>query len=91
MIKVNVKFFGNERDRYGMPKPYHSYLIVSSPWQQENSGVASAIPISIDAPLPNSPHRFVLDGGPEKAYKEMLALLRSLSQNQGLNELIDKE
>lgn len=91
MIKANIKFFGGEQDEYGMPNPFHSYLVVSSPWQQDGSGVASAIPLSSDAPAPNRPHKLVLAGGPEKAYEEMLSLLRGLEQNKGLSELIDKE
>lgn len=91
MIKANVKFFGDEQGDYGMPKPYHSYLVVASPWQQEGSGVASAIPLSSDAPSPKPPHKMVLEGGPEQAYEEMLSELRSLSQNDGLKELIDKD
>ena len=91
MIKASVKFFGTEEGEYGMPKPYHSYLVVSSPWQTNDSGVASAIPLSQDAPQPNPPHKLVTSGGPEKAYEEMLQILRNLPQNNGLKELIDKE
>lgn len=91
MIKANIKFFGDQQDEFGMPKPYHSYLVVASPWQQVDSGVASAIPLSSDAPPPNPAHKLVLQGGPDAAYEEMLLVLRSLSQNKGLKELIDKE
>ena len=91
MIKANIKFFGTERDEDGMPKPYHSYFVVSSPWQQNDSGVASVIALSCDTPIPNPPHKLVLNGGPGKAFEEILKLLRNIKQNKGLNELIDKE
>ena len=91
MIKANVTFFGTEQDQYGMPKPHHSYLVVSSPWQTYNSGVASAIPLSDDAPTPNPPHKLTMTGGPQKAYEQMLKVLIDLPQNNGLPELIDKE
>lgn len=91
MIKANVKFFGNEQDEHGMPKPYHSYLVVASPWQHTDSGVATAIPLSSDTSPPNPPHKLILQGGPEKAYEEILSALRNLSQNRGLKELIDKD
>ena len=46
MIKAVVKFFGTQQDQFGMPVPYHSYLVVSSPWQTPNSGIASVVPLS---------------------------------------------
>ena len=91
LIKANVKFFGGSRDPFGMPIPYHSYLIVSSPWQQAGSGVASVISLTANAPLPDSPHKLVLTGGPEKAYEEALSSLRNLQQNKNLTELVDIE
>lgn len=91
MIKASVKFFGEDQDSYGMPSPYHSYLVVSSPWKTNDSGVASAIPLSTDTPQLNPPHKLVTAGGPEKAYEEILEILRELPENQGLQELIDKE
>jgi hypothetical protein len=91
MIKANIKFFGDEQDEYGMPVLYHSYLVVASPWQQADSGVATAVPLSSDAPAPSPPHKLVLQGGPDKAYEEILELLRGLGKNKGLRELVDKE
>ncbi|TKV69147.1 hypothetical protein FDP08_14115 [Marinobacter panjinensis] len=91
MIKANVKFFGHEQDGYGMPKPYHSYLVVASPWEQQGSGVASVIPLSSDTPALDPPHKMSLQGGPEKAFDEVLVLLRGLPQNKGLKELIHKD
>ena len=91
MIKANVKFFGAEKDQYGMPTPYHSYFVVASPWQSEDSGVASAVSLSSAAPTPNPPHKLVLHGGPEKAFEAMVDVLRALSANQGLTELTHRE
>jgi hypothetical protein len=91
LIKASVKFFGIEKDEYGVPKPYHSYLIVSSPLQTNGSGVATALPLSLEAPKPKSLHKMVASGGPESAYEEMLMILRQLPQNARLQERIDKE
>lgn len=91
MIKANVKFFGREKDDYGVPKPYHSYIVVSSPWQTKDSGVASVIPLSSDSPTPNPPHKFTTRGGEEEAYNQIVEALRHLFKNEGLHELINKE
>ena len=91
MIKSSIIFFGDDKDEYGMPKPYNRYLVVSSPWQTNDSGVASALPLSNEAPPPNPPHKIVLNGGPDLAYEEMLIILRNLPQNKNLKELIDED
>jgi hypothetical protein len=91
MIKAHVKYFGQERDEHGMPTPYHSYLVVSSPWQEDESAVASVIPLAERSPMPSVSDKLTLSGGEQQAYEEILALLRSLPQNQELTELIDKE
>lgn len=91
MIKANVKFFGQDQDKYGLPKPYFSYLVVSSPWQVADSGVATVFALSSDAPIPNPPHKLVLTGGADAAFEEMMQILRSLPDNEGLKELIHKE
>ena len=69
----------------------HSYLVVSSPWKINNSGVASVISLSADTPTPNPPHKLTTAGGEEEAYKQIIEVLRRLPENKGLQELIDKE
>ncbi len=89
MIKATVKYFGNDKNEYGMPIPYHSYLVVSSPWQKDNSGIASVILLSGESPLPSSPHKLVMSGGEKAAYEKMIKILTDM--HDGLNVLIDKD
>ena len=86
MIKAVVKFFGAERDQFGMPVPYHSYLIVSSPWEMPGSGIASVVPLSVNAPL-SKPHFPVLQGGERAAFDVALQALSHEPKNIGLKVL----
>ncbi len=84
MIKAVVKFFGAEQDHFGMPVPYHSYLVVSSPWQTPNSGIASVVALSANAPL-SKPHLLV-QGGERAAFDAALQALASEPNNAGLTQ-----
>jgi hypothetical protein len=90
MIKAVVKFFGAQTDAYGMPTPYFSYLVVSSPWDKLDSGIASIVPLSgssnpvASSANPISPHHLALSGGEEAAYKKAVAALKSASSHTGL-------
>jgi hypothetical protein len=85
MIKAVVKFFGATQDPFGMPIPYHSYLVVSSPWQASNSGIASVVALSASAPL-SKPHVLVLQGGERAAFDAALQALASEPANVGLTQ-----
>jgi len=57
--KVRIVYTGDERDQYGMPSPYHSYLVVAGESQVAPPGVApfvtnvaSIVPVSGVAPPP---------------------------------------
>jgi len=91
MIKANVKYFGKDTDEFGMPNEYHSYLVIASPWESKDSGIASVISLSTAAPMPNSQHVLSTKGGEEEAYNKMILNLQKLTTNQRLTELIDKE
>jgi len=84
MIKAIIKFWGAEQDEYGMPIPYHSYLVVASPWHSANDGVASVVPLSTGAPL-SKPHYPVLKGGERAAFDAAVAALKDEPQNEGLS------
>ncbi|MBU3564187.1 hypothetical protein [Polynucleobacter sp. Tro8-14-1] len=86
MIKAVVKFFGAEQDQFGMPVPYHSYLVVSSPWEMLGSGIASVVPLSENAPL-SKPHFPVLQGGERAALDVALQALSHEPKNIGLKLL----
>lgn len=84
MIKAVVKFWGTTQDEYGMPVPYHSYLVVASPWYSANDGIASVLPLSTATPLKKS-HYPVLNGGVRAAFNEAITALKSESENKELN------
>lgn len=83
MIKAVVQFWGSAQDQYGMPTPYHSYLVVASPWQSATDGVASVVPLSIAAPLTTT-HFPVLTGGERAAFDAAIAALSGETGNEGL-------
>ena len=85
MIKAVVKFWGAQQNQFGMPVPYHSYLVVSSPWQTPDSGIASVVPLSTGAPLSNQ-HFPVLQGGERGAFEVALKALKSEPGNMGLKQ-----
>lgn len=83
MIKAVVKFYGTQQDQFGMPVPYHSYLVVSSPWQTPDSGIASVVSLSPNAPL-SKPHFSVMRGGERAAIDAAIQALASEPKNFGL-------
>lgn len=89
MLTANLKLFGNNVNEYGMPVPYHSYMIYGSPWQKDGSGVATVVGVSIDAPMPTQPNLLTLNGGEIHAVKEMVDRLINMPENIGLNSLLD--
>lgn len=84
MIKAVVKFWGNQKDNYGMHTPYHSYFVVASPWQAVQDGVASVVPLSIGAPLSRQ-HYPVTQGGERAAFDAAIAALKNEASNKGLS------
>jgi hypothetical protein len=83
MIRAVVKFWGNSKDIYGMPVPYHSYLVVASPWENSNDGIASIVKISTEAPLTKH-HYPVLQGGERVAFDAAIDALKNEPGNKGL-------
>lgn len=90
MKNVSIKFFGHEHGQFGMPQPYHSYLIIASKWKTNNSGVASVISLTDKTPMPNQSQVLVLDGGIEKAYQDIVEILKAMPANCDLEMLIDE-
>jgi hypothetical protein len=89
MVIANLVVFGNERNQYGMPVPYRSYMISGIPWQEKESSIATVVGFSADIPMPNSPNLLTLEGGEAHAVKEMVDRLINLPENFGLNSLLD--
>lgn len=53
LIKAVIKFYRKGNDSFGMPSPYLSYLVVSSPWDRPDSGIASILSLSCsETPAP---------------------------------------
>ena len=91
MIKASVKFYGNTKDDLGMPSPYHSYLVIASPWLEPGSGIASVMGVTANSPLPDHHHEIARSGGEQAAYERLLNKLREMEENSGLQELIHRE
>lgn len=91
MIKSVIKFFGTKTDQYGMPDPYYSYLVVASPWQTNDSGIASIVPLagsnvvsnSVTAPV-NS-HHLDISGGERAAYDKAVKALKDAPSHKDLS------
>lgn len=45
-LRKRLIFSGEQHDRYGMPEPYHSYMILADAWKTPRSGVASIVSFS---------------------------------------------
>ena len=91
MIKSVVKFFGTAMDQYGMPDPYYSYLVVASPWQTNDSGIASIVPlaqsnvVSNSVAAPVNPHHVEMAGGEKAAYDKAVNALKAAPPHAGLS------
>jgi hypothetical protein len=85
MIRAVVKFWGSQFDTYGMPIPYHSYFVVASPWQTQDSGVASVVPLSTNAPLTKN-HFLAQTGGERAAFQAAIEWLETEPGNQNLTQ-----
>jgi|GEM_PF-3285079 len=91
MIKAIVHLWGQERDIYGMPVPYHGYLVVASPWQSAGSGLASVVPVSGQPPQKLSFNFPVLQGGERAAFDAAIHALKSHPAHSGLSFEVHEE
>jgi len=82
---ATITFFGGKADAFGMPKQFHNYLVVASPWQVKGSGIASVVALS-DAPTPTPATVISPKGGATAAMNLMRFHLRGLKGNIGLTE-----
>ena len=83
MIKAVVSFSGDKVDDFGMPMPYHSYLIVATPWRNPGTGAASIVPLSLMAPKARD-HVFVVHDGERGAFE---AAVKEISRQPGNQSL----
>jgi hypothetical protein len=82
----NVVFFGARFDAYGMPEPYHNYLVTIIPWEvagaPKDYWLASVSATS--GPLPE-PRHFVARGDQSVALASVLEAVKRLRENSGLS------
>lgn len=66
---------------------HYSFLVVSSPWDKVDSGVASVLPLTTESAgvAGIHPHHLVLSGGEGAAHKKAIDSLKS---NSVLSELL---
>lgn len=88
MITCTIAFYGSDNDDHGIPKPYHTYLIVASEWLTENSGIATIVPLT-EAPTPTDVHYPVQIGGPKSAIEKAIKALEAISDSSGLGKIED--
>jgi hypothetical protein len=87
MITARVTFYGATKNNFGMPDPYHSYFVVSTPWQTAGSGIASVVSLSSGAPLTRQ-HFPMQQGGERAAFDEAITALAAEAGNHGLAKII---
>jgi hypothetical protein len=82
----NIKFFGSKQDAYGMPEPFHNYLVTVAPWNAPGAPAESrigSVASMSDAPMPE-PRHFIGQDGPESALMNAYAALTQLPDNRDL-------
>lgn len=90
MIKANITFYGIEKDKYGMPKPFNRYYIFVSPFEDDSSYCIASVINFNGSPLLNNPH-IMFKGTSEEALHQMMNKLRNLGDNKNLKELFHQE
>src|SRR3546814_7284406 len=74
-----------------MPDPYYSYLVVASPWQASDSGIASIVPLAQSDVVSNSNlapvnrNHVEMAGGEKAAYDKAVKALKAASPHSGLS------
>ncbi len=74
-----------------MPNPYYSYLVVASPWQTSQSGIASIVPLSGSNVVSNSgtapvnSNHVDMSGGEKAAYDKAVKALKDAPSHKGLS------
>lgn len=86
-IRKSVYFIGTDHDSAGMPKPFHSYLLISSAWEMPDTAVASIWQASAGAPVPDLSSKIVQVGGPQAAIKELIRSLEEMDSNRELRKI----
>lgn len=91
MNQGTITFYGDELDEYGMPKPFHNYFVVVNIWLESNKGIASILPMSKEAPVPESLQCLAGPEGEKSAFEKAIEVLENLEGNKGLNKYVKDE
>ena len=85
-----ITFYGAGLDPYGMPIPYHRYLIMDgpAPWVGVNATVASITLLATGSPMPAQTHFTVANPTTAgEAIDTAVAAIAALPQNHGLTKI----
>lgn len=86
--RYTIIFHGEDKDEYGLPRPFIRYEILISKWGK-NSSVLTVVPSSDGAKELARPHRIVDAGGAGGAYEAARQLLSE--QHPGLEVADDPD
>jgi hypothetical protein len=86
MVIHIVSFYGEERERDGTPKPFHTYRITASDWQLPGSATAHIEPMSMGPVPAHGGPFFASSGGVAAAVERALQALRNDPSNKPLKE-----
>lgn len=86
MENITLKLRGKDADGNEI---YRSYFLVTDGGRLAGTGRASVIPMSRDAPMPESDHVEVDRGGEEEAAARLIKTLLALPGNAGLVAELD--
>ena len=80
MMTASIRLTGTLNDG---AEVHRSYYLVAD-FGEHGSGIASIIPLSLGAPMPDDDHLTVKYGGEEAALKAAAEAIKALPSNQGL-------
>lgn len=81
MEMMTLKLRGQDADS---AERYRSYYLITDGGRMAGRGRASVIPLSIGAPMPETDHVEVDQGGEEHALMKLVHILLALPGNEGL-------
>jgi len=81
------KFYGDEKDTYHMPKPYHVYMVYSSPHPSATGySIVSIMVSSHPSPLPKM-KEYAIEKEPKEAINDVFNIIANIKENKGLRSI----
>ena len=84
MMINHIIFWGAQDDAHGTQTPRHSYLVISSPYIDPGTGIASVLPLTEGATFTDR-YFIVEDGGESAAMEAAIKALEAEPANSRLN------